>query len=368
MDGVGKREVGTCRHSCLHTPLHTLSHNTQYSKYSEPQSRGTPLPSLPPTIPASTPNEILIALAFGQVAGGCRAFKMEVRGLAVTRLLCRWIKTGKIDGLPRKGVKIGFQLLGDPLQQPSKMRAEREHMLANNEGLDGTGGASSAQRVDDALSGCVAEERRRYNLWDSTRRGGGCVDMEEGGLRGQVDSGKSAARILPDGIRITKTSIMRGCAGRGGATLHATAANTLSDNNNIVLANTKTVPNTLPKNKNTLPNDNHILPCSAHQHQHPLIQSHDHANTSGAQSSGVGIFGWAKAGVSAASGAAKANVTRTRILETAVSQLLNTREREAAGVREKERAVFDTPQDTWGCHHTDIKSHLAALAIGLGGG
>jgi len=322
-------------------------------------------------IPGSISNEILIALAFEQVAGGCRAFKVEVRGLAVTRLLCRWIKTGKIDGLPRKGVKIGFQLLGDPLQQPSKMRAEREHMLANNEGLDGTGGASSAQRVDDTLSACVAEERRRYNLWDSTRRGGGRVDMEEGGLQGQVDSGKSAARILPNGIRITKTRNMRGCTGRGGVSADATAANTLCDNNNALRTNANTVPNTLPNHKNTLPNNNHILPqtlCSAQEHQHPFIQSHDHANTGGAQSSGVGIFGWAKAGASAASGAAKANVTRTRILQTAVSQLLNAREREAAGVREKERAVFDTPQDTWGCHHTDIKTRLAALAIGLGGG
>ena len=69
-----------------------------------------------------------------QVIGGSSAFKIRVRGLSVCRMLCRWIRSGKIDGLPRKGVKIRFHLLSDPMLEPNVPQTQAG--LASNQHPD----------------------------------------------------------------------------------------------------------------------------------------------------------------------------------------------------------------------------------------
>ena len=98
-----------------------------------------------------------------QTMGACRVFKLTVRGLPLCRLIARWIKSGKINGLPRKGVKMSFRLLGEPVQQPSLMQADLGRQLA----ASGRGG--NAQK-DSAPPAAAADGRHRYHDWERQQR------------------------------------------------------------------------------------------------------------------------------------------------------------------------------------------------------
>ena len=94
--------------------------------------------------------------------GACRVFKLAVRGLPLCRLIGRWIKSGKINGLPRKGVKMSFRLLGEPVQQPSLMKAELGLQLAAR-GRGGTGDL-------DWETPAATDGWNRFHDWDRQQR------------------------------------------------------------------------------------------------------------------------------------------------------------------------------------------------------
>ncbi len=94
--------------------------------------------------------------------GGCRVFKLTVVGLPLCRLIARWIKSGKINGLPRKGVRMSFRLLGDPVQQPSLMQADLGRQLAAN--------VRGGNAEKDSAPPAAADSRHRYRDWERQQR------------------------------------------------------------------------------------------------------------------------------------------------------------------------------------------------------
>ena len=98
--------------------------------------------------------------------GACRVFKLRVHGLPRCRLIGRWIKSGRINGLPRRGVRMSFRLLGEPVQQPSLMqadldagglRAEVAELQSGSFGQPGSFGRGS-------------DGRARYHHWERQQR------------------------------------------------------------------------------------------------------------------------------------------------------------------------------------------------------
>lgn len=252
----------------------------------------------------------------GWQAMGCsRAFKIEVHGLGMCRLLCRWIKRGEIDGLPRKGVQIAFQLLlaGEPLQPPSKMQADLEIKIAE---CSNFGNVLCADRC--SLAADAASRRLRFNDWEKERRrvkrvqelGAGMYTTEER-LQGSGEKGRGKERpyVWPDGIRFTKLTLMRGCA-RGTVSLGA-----------------------------------------------------DRDEVHAAKSVDVQRAGHGEAGIPVTS----------RSKERALTKLIRARERAAVGEWKAEREVFTSQQQGWPEDYTAIKERLQSLqqamvVPGLGGG
>jgi len=109
--------------------------------------------------------------------GACRVFKLRVHGLSRCRLIGRWIKSGKINGLPRKGVRMSFRLLGEPVQQPSLMQADLDAGGLRAEVVELVGGLraelAELQRATGGHSyppGSAEDGRDRYNEWERQQR------------------------------------------------------------------------------------------------------------------------------------------------------------------------------------------------------
>ena len=85
-----------------------------------------------------------------QTAGASGAFKMQVDGIAACRIVCWWLRSGKIDGLPRGGVKMRFHLLGEPLPAPDHQQV-RHNVTASG-----------------ARKGWA--QRQRFNSWDLSQQ------------------------------------------------------------------------------------------------------------------------------------------------------------------------------------------------------
>jgi hypothetical protein len=107
--------------------------------------------------------------------GACRVFKLSVHGLSRCRLIGRWIKSGKINGLPRKGVRMSFRLLGEPVQQPSLMQADLDAGGLRAEVVELVGGLrAKLAELQRATGGhsypSAADGRDRYNEWERQQR------------------------------------------------------------------------------------------------------------------------------------------------------------------------------------------------------
>ena len=85
-----------------------------------------------------------------QTAGASGAFKMQVDGIAACRIVCGWLRSGKIDGLPRGGVKMRFHLLGEALPAPDHQQV-RHNVTASG-----------------ARKGWA--QRQRFNSWDLSQQ------------------------------------------------------------------------------------------------------------------------------------------------------------------------------------------------------